>query len=269
MEDITAETAPESTEPEPVVDSAPSQAEPEPAPDLPEVEPTWLDEPDEPERPAYNQADYPQSYHTQPQEPQKPPSKNVLESFVNDPEGTLDKLVTERMMQHLGPMAYQLQNTQLMSQQFIRAQAQSSIQQARKAIENGYKEVLNKDEAFRGHKGVRTRVESAMKGMYQQAAQAAMQGDPRRLSELSSPVFLKAALYIAKELEGYKPRAAGEYAPAGASVESTRPRKGSTSAPALDPTTEAAIASRLGPEAVERYRRAYAESSDEDIIFYD
>lgn len=272
MEDILAEPAQDAAEPEQQAATEPEVAAEPALDDLPEVAPTWLDEPEEPTAPApqYQQQGYSQQAQWEQPQAQKPPSKSTLESFVNDPDGTIDRLVNERLMQHLGPMAYQLQNTQMTSQRFIQAQAQSAVQQARKAVESGYKEVLNKDEAFRSHKGVQDRVNRAMRGMWQQASIAAMQGDPRRLQELSNPVTLKAALYMAKELEGYKPRATSEYSPRGATVESTKSKGKTAPTRTLDADTEAAIASRLGPGAVERYRKAYAETSaDDDITFYD
>lgn len=267
--DLEAAQAPEAAEPEP--ESAVQETVETEESDLPEIAPEWLvegdPEPDNAPRGYQQQASWEQYQQSPPQQmqsPQPPQNKDFLESFVNDPHGTfqreVQKVAENIVAQMVGPMAYQVQATQQASQQFIRAQAQSAIQQTRKAIEGGYKEVLNKDEAFRGHKGVRARVENAMKGMYQEAAQAAARGDMSRLQQLSSPLMMESMLFMAKRLEGYPSKPTGEFSPRGASVESTK-SKSKTKSVQIDADTESAIRDRLGSEYLERYRQALASGA--------
>lgn len=259
------ELEPEVGQEEPEVESTPvadSEAEQSPESSEPEIAPEWLNE----DFGSFEntQRQVPQGYqqqaqYEQRQQPQRPDKQQLLESFVNDPDGTLNRLVEQRLMEYVGPMAYQLQETRSSAQNFIRAQTQSAVQQARKAIESGYKEVLNKDEAFRTNKGVRARVENAMRGMYVEAVQAASRGDVGQLQNLSNPMVLDVALYMARKLEGYGAKPSGLYSPKGASVESTKSKTKTGSKAKIDPDLAEALRSRLGPDYLERYRQRLEE----------
>jgi hypothetical protein len=252
---------PEST-PEPEAAPAPEPA-PEPEPD---PKPEWLNEPQEP---AHHQA-YPQGppahdpgYYQRQQHPQYQQQQVDFSRFVENPEQVIDA----RIAQQMAPVQQIAQQAWMANQNILQGQSTTAKMGTRNAIENAYNNTFSKSEAFRGNKGVRTRVENHLQQRFHIASNAAANGDPAGFKELATmqdPAYYGAVLALARQLEGYN-----EGAPAAmgtAQVETPTPQVG-TEAPELSADMEAAL-SRMGPGAKAKYL-ANLEKYGDDITFYD
>jgi hypothetical protein len=244
--------------PEPVEETP----EPVPVVEEPEVDPAWLEEP--------SQAPYPTSPQSQPQynypPPQyQPPPQNVpqgymapppppdafLEQFLQSPNQVIQSQVQQQLNQFAGPMSSRILEMEAATKKFMEARTNDAVGVAKKSIGDGYKDVLNKDEAFRGNKNVRDRVENALKTMYNEAeAEARYTGNYSKLNSFSNPMLFDMTLIAAKKLAGYK-ATGSEGMGFGGGIESANPATQSVSQE-LTADEEAAVA-RLGKGGRQQY----------------
>jgi len=174
----------EDPEPEPQAEPEP---EPEPELELPEVEPEWLNAPQEPPPQQQQYQQPPQYYEPPPQYQQQPPPRPrtdaELEAFVDNPDAWFEKRMTAREQQMLGPLAQQQQQVAQMVNMLMQTGVNEKAAQADKAIRDAYK-ILNKDSAFRSNKTMQSQIGATLKGMREQAVQAARYGNFGPLNNL-------------------------------------------------------------------------------------
>jgi hypothetical protein len=227
-----AEPTPDApAEPEPQVTTPEPEPEPEP------ITPDWLTdagkppepEPEPPVAPTVQDWQVPatQTPAVSYQQPtQTPPAQPAItDANVDAYVDQRAQQIANRMFEEkLGPIAYQLQQMDGRTSQFVQAQADSAVAQAQSNIGNAYKEVFSKDEAFRGNEAVRQQVEETLQGMFNQAAESARQGYPQQLMMFQHPAFYNTFLAAAKAYAGYQPPAVEPLAPAGAVTETGTPK---------------------------------------------
>jgi hypothetical protein len=207
------------------------------APEAPPVSPDWLDEAAAPaqavqdygRQPQYQQQQYPQQYA--PQQPQVQPqmqqpgqvmSEDMLEAFVRDPNGYVNRLVQAQVEQAIGPAAMTAMQAASGVSSFIHAQAETGIGEAKKAISSAYKDVFNQDETFRSNQDLQRRVGGSLQALLEQAAYKARSGDFSDLAMFRSfgEQQARATLAAAKALAGITGRSESPMSVAGAVVES-------------------------------------------------
>jgi hypothetical protein len=253
--------------PEPVAAPEPA-VEPEPAAEF-HHEPEFLNEPaaqPAPEPQAQPQQWTPQQvaeYNYQRQQqaqqyPQQPQQESTLDRLVRDTDGTIGNIAEQRAAQVAQQMiARQMGPATAQMGVFIQGQANYQAAATDENIKGMYRNSFSKDETFASSEGVRGRVDSAIRGLRENAMMQAQSGDPSGFAIFNNPTFAQGVLALAKIMEGHAPTAAEVAAvPHVASVASA------TQKPAveLDADTESAIA-RYGPE----FRAQYVKSlEDED-----
>lgn len=270
---------PEEETPAPAVEKEePKQEEKEPEP----IRPDFLyEQRQQPQSPFPYQPQYAPPPVQQYQQQQYPPQQQQdfrvdVDSIIKDPHGTITqaarmeaaRLLEEERARYLGPLAYQQQQIRHQMQEQVRFAARDATSKAEQAINNMYETVFSKDDAFRGHQGVRGRIEGFLKENYSAAREAAERGEQwafQALQQFAHPRFAEAALAIAKLEEGY----VGKTTPVsvrGHSTERARAQR-SDEGPEIDPTTEQLLARRFGQGYVERYRKALRRKNS-DVEFF-
>ena len=206
------EQATPSTEDVQSTEAAPT-GEPQ-APPQEEFSPSWIDEDQSSQNTGYQQTasptpqwngppqgyNYPQQGYQQapPQQNQQQLTDEQLSRFVQNPNGYVDELVNQRIMQTVGPLAGSYQQLERNAVQYMRAQTQSKINETAPHVDRAYKEVLNKDEGFSTNKAVRERTDASLKQMYNEACRAAQAGDFSKLEHFRDPDFYDLVLTAAK-----------------------------------------------------------------------
>ena len=282
--------------PDPIANQIP---EPEPEPEVAVEEPTpepeaaestedsdepldlsWLD--DEPEQPVQAaqvppQQFQPPQYPPQPQPPQYPPqgqyppqqppptNEQVLEHLLRDPNAAMRDAAAQQFNQNMGPLASRMLDIEQAQRQVLEMRANETIKAARTNIGENTKSVLAKDEGFRGSEAVKTRVNRALKTMYDQAVKEAKYlNDPTKLNSFANPMLYKMTLFAAKNEENYS-----SPQPGGFGNQSKTETSSSQAAPApsvtIDPDMEDAL-TRLGPGGKQKYIEMMTEHGD-DISF--
>ena len=257
-------------EPEPVAEVAPEpefEYEPEFLSEQPEPqyqEPQWSPQQVEAYRNQMTQPPY-QQPRQQYQQQQPPPQQNTAEMTLNrlvqNPDGTIGDIASQRaqqvtqqmMQQYMNPMGQQLQ-------QFIQGQANHYTATSDETIKSMYKKEFSKDETFASNERVRARVNTAIQGLRHQAVQQARSGDPSGFAIFNNPTFSKGVLALAKIMEGHTPTAS-EIA-AIPHVERTTPSARPPTAVDIDPDTKSALA-RVGISE-ERYIKSLEDNAKYD-----
>ena len=140
------------------------------------------------------------------------------------------------------------------NRRFMEARTNDAVGIAKKSIGEGYKGTLNKDEAFRGNKDVRSRVENALKTMYNEAeSEARYTGNYSKLNSFSNPMLFEMTLIAAKKMAGYK-ATGSEGMGFGGGIESANPATRSTDQE-LNADMESAVA-RLGKGGRQQFLEA-------------
>jgi len=244
-----AEAAPEPVAaPEPAVESEPAAefhhepeflSEPAAQPEPQQQEQQWS-----PQQVAeYNQQ---MQYQRQQQQQyqQQPPQESTLDRLVRDTDGTIGSIAEQRaaqVAQHM--IAQQMGPANAQMNQFIQGQAHYQAAATDENIRGMYGSTFNKDETFASSEGVRGRVDTAIRGLREQAMRQAQSGDPTGFAIFNNPTFAQGVLALAKIMEGHTPTAA-EAAAAVPHVEGAVPAV-QQQAVTLDADTEAVL-SRYG-----------------------
>lgn len=209
----------------------------------------------------------PPQYQQPPPQPPQPTQQQLtdaqLERFVQNPNGYVDELVNQRMMQTVGPLAGSYQNLERNAVQYMQSQTRSRIDETAPHVERGFKEVLNKDEAFSTNKAVRERTDKALRDMYGEACRSAQGGDFSKLEHFKDPDFYDLVLTAAKRKSKYKPSAKEMESLGRQSVESGAPLR-DAQRPEIDPDIRENLR-RLGDGAEERYIENIKKHGDRNI----
>lgn len=256
----------------PEVEAAPEPAA-EPAPEF-NYEPDFFreepeyDAPTHQERPPQYSQEQIEAYNNYVRQQQAyqqaqgaPATEGTLDRLVRNPDGTISEIagrsaqmIAQQMLsQYLSPLAQQ-------QQQFIQGQARYHAAASDERIKGLYREHFTKDETFASNERVRHRVDSAIRGLREQAIAQAQMGDPTGFNIFSNPTFGKAVLALAKIMEGEVPTAAETAAIP--HVERTTPAARREPAFEIDPDTKSALA-RVGISE-ERYLKSLEEQSKHD-----
>jgi len=213
LDQVTEEPAVEQTA-EPTVDPAPEpEPEPEPAPES-TYQPTFLDEEEpaqhvpqqqwSPEQIAAVQAQ--RAAQMQQQPPVNQRSEDMLNRFIQNPDGTISDLAAQTAHQVAGAMmAQQIAPVR----QFISGQTQYFANQADNTIREMYDKRFNKDETFASSDAVKRGVDNTIRGLRQMAIAQAQQGDPSGFAAFSNPKFADTVLAMVKTMQGVKPGSTG------------------------------------------------------------
>jgi len=252
------------TEPEPVA--------PEPTPE-PAAEPEpqgadWLNEPATPEPPQPPPPQYPPQPPAQyPQQPQyqRPPqqpimSEGEIEEFIRQGPSNFNRAIVQ---EQLAPVQNQVMGMMGAVQNYLQAEVARAETSAKTTIDQAYRDVFSKDEAFRSNPELKRRIDASLQGLLNNATQAAKQGyfDDLNMMRNFGPAQARAALAAAKAMIGVPGTAAAPMEVAGAVVESPTP-----SVPRADvqlsADEEAIIAARSRADEGfrERYLRARQET---------
>jgi len=263
MVDLDEQTPEVQPEPAPRPDPAP-EPEVKPAPEAPPVEPNWLSAP--PKEPEQRYAPPQQQQYQQPppqNAPQHAPSGGSLEAFIENPDAYIERIVQARVAQQVGPLYQDHQRVAMEQQRSRETTANSMLSQADGAIKKAYG-AFNQDPAFRSNPNLQGRLENTLRGIREQAIEAARFGDFTPLNNLASmnDGHFKAALAAARAIEGVDSPGVGPLQIEGASVESAR-------APVTDTHVELSpeqqeIAKRIGGNYADRLREGLREASKHD-----
>jgi hypothetical protein len=233
------------------------------APDVPEVEPSWLDGDPEPPRgyPQYPQEPLPQYPPHAPAYPPVPPPDYppaahrqqpmgspdaVLNEFVKDPIGWVRSIQQETINQMSGPLTWQQQQLAENLNRMQMTYAEAGIKRADAAIRNAYK-ILNKNPVFKSNKQVQEHINRALKAQFNDAANAARQGNYVPIADLEriDEPALRGMVAFVSEATGVKSAGIGPLSVEGAAVETSRSAVTSEDI-TLTPEQEE-VAKRMGP----------------------
>ena len=178
-------------------------------------------------------------------------TEEQLSQFVQNPNNYIGQQAYQVANQTVAPMAAQVRQMEYATRQFMAARTDEAIVETGKAIGNGYKAVLNKDEAFKTNPQVKGQVEDALKRMHADACREAQSGRFGKLNAFKDPMLFQMTLQAAKMKTGYRP-SAKEMARVGKQMVEQASPKSSKHSPGIDANTEAAL-SRLGEGAKQRY----------------
>lgn len=268
--------ATEGVQPETDPDPDP-KPEPEPEPLPP---PEWLNEtapqapqpPQAPQTPQYPYQPPPQQYAPPhgpppgypypppPQQIQQPPTQEqILERLLKDPNAVLSDVARQELTQAVGPIAARILDVEARQRQFIEARTNEIVGQAKKAIEGSYKEVLSKDDSFRGNEAVRNRVNGALEKMYREAVESARMGDLSKIESFNNPLLYEMTLIAAKRLEGFS--GTPEKTRVGHTTETSSPAAVPQESVIIEADMEEALA-RLGKGARDKYIESMTKYGD-------
>jgi hypothetical protein len=260
------------------LDAASVAPSPEPAPvaepvaDTPDYQPDWLndlsslmDNPNQnmiPE-PAYYQPPpapyYPQppQYYQPPPPPPAPPqmSKGDLDFLLENPReyiAQVASMATSGQQQYVRQMEAQV--SRLMDNT-----AKQTFNQAAQAVADGYKNVLNRDNTFKGNENVRRQVDALLQRAMGSVYQGISRGNFHAGAALKDPAFFPALLYTAKLKAGVGFRGSEAMPPAGATMEYVTSPVQSDAGRPLDPDLQL-VADALGPAYAKQLREAVAEA---------
>jgi len=250
-------------------DPEPAPAAPEPAPEaepeLPPVEPDWLNEPAMPE-PQWPQAAAPQYQYEQPRQefsqrqsqvpPQPAGVDAALQSFVDNPIGWVDNILSQREQQLVGPIAQQQQQIAGMTAVLMNNYIAEGTSHADATIRKAYN-VFNRDATFRADKAMQSTIKGTLQGMKQRAEyEARTTGNFAPLRALANldETDMVATLAYMKSKAGRQSPGIAPLQVEGAVVESSRSTVAGQSVE-LSPDEEAA-AERLGPGGRDRLIQA-------------
>jgi len=264
-------------EPEPEPAPVPAAPEPEPVtveePEMPIVEPDWLNAPTPqemqqqypPQQPQYQYEQPPPQYPQQPQVPPQPAGVDAaLQTFVDNPLGTIGNEVDGRLDARLGPLAYQQQQQANITAMLMNNYVNEGISQADASVRKAY-EVFNRDASFRSDKEMQNTIQGTLQGMKQRAeheARATGNFAPLRALANLDESDMEATLAYMKAKAGRQSPGTGPLQVEGAVVESSR-------SPIAEQATELpaefeAVANRLGPHGRERLLREIQVTKDAD-----
>lgn len=226
-------------------------------------EPDWLYEMRDVARGNSQYQQPQQTQQTQQQQYYQPPQQQYQQQ--RQPVGDLDALLENprdyiaRVMQE-GMSQYGAQNQMTQQQLWMiqRANVSTVMNDAERAVQRGYQEVLNRDDSFRGNERVRELVEGTLKQMMSQAEQAAWYGNPGAARAFDNPRFFPALVAAAKIAAGAGDMAQMPAQPAGATAGRVTQRVEDSSVE-LPPDLEE-VARVLGPAKRAQLEKEYARS---------
>jgi hypothetical protein len=149
-----------------------------------------------------------------------------------------------------------------MENQVRALQQNSAIQaynKARESIEHGYREILNRDNTFKGNENVRNAVDGMLQRAMMSVQYGIQNGNFNAGAALSDPTFFPAMLYTAKLKCGVGQTASDAMPPAGANMETVSPPAQRSTGPQLDPDLQG-VADALGPAFEKELRAALADN---------
>ena len=233
-------------------------------PEAPPVEPSWLSAPQREPEPRYAPQPQQQSPPSQQYAPQvRQPSGGNLEAFIENPDAYIERIVQERVAQQVGPLYLDHQRVAMEQQRVRETTANSVLGQADQAIKKAYG-AFNQDPAFRSNPNLQGRLEGTLKGIREQAIEAARFGDLGPLHNLANmnDGHYRAALAAARAIEGVDSPGVGPLQIEGARVESTR---GAVKDTHVELTAEQQeIANRIGGNYADRLRKSIKETAAAD-----
>ena len=202
---------------------------------------------------------YPPQYPNYP----PPPPQSVPPQL---PQTELDMLL-ERPRDFIAQVAAQTTapNTQYMRDMerqvgtLMRTNANQAFNSALSKADGAYRQIFNKDNAFRGNQKVKENVDRLIYSALQRVSDGIAQGQFNAGAALDDPAFFPALLYTAKLRAGSGFASNEPSVPAGATMESVSPPAAQESGTKLDPELQG-VADALGPAFERELKQAVASA---------
>jgi hypothetical protein len=235
----------------------------------PDIQPDWLNELSSlMDNPNQGMVPPPQQYYPPPQQyyppppqyyqpPQRPPQQNKgdLDFLLESPREYIAQVAN---MATAGQQQY-VQQMEAQVSRLMDNTARQTFGEAAQAVADGYKNVLNRDNTFKGNANVRNQVEYMLQRAMATVQHGISRGNFHAGAALRDPAFFPALLYTAKLKSGVGFRSNEAMQPAGATMEYVAAPVQSDAGRPLDPDLQL-VADALGPAYAKQLREAVAEA---------